>query len=251
MPYLNLHGARISYELGGRGATTIVFLHGGLIDSRLWDAQFGWFAQRARVMRYDMPGDGRSEARPEFSGVEDLYEILAALDIERPVLVGLSAGARIALDFAIAYPGLAERLVAVAPGLSGYTDWCFPEPAVEAIRDAIRRGDGERAADAWLALWAPVTGLLLTEFGRANAASLLSDIRLNDIDPPAIGRLGEISTPTLVLVGDKDLPDIRRIADVIATLFRTRASRSWRARIISRTFTIPERSTLASPLSWA
>ncbi len=33
--------------------------------------------------------------------------------------------------------------------------------------------------------------------------------------PPAIGRLGEIRVPTLVLVGDADAPDQLQIADTL------------------------------------
>lgn len=217
MPLLKLKEGTVYYEQSGQGAPTIVFLHGGLINSRLWDPQFSWFAQRARVIRYDMPGDGRSEAATEeFSGVEGLREILAWLEIEQTVLVGLSGGARVAIDFAIAHPEKTERLIAVAPGLSGYEDWTLPEPKLEKVREAIRGGDRDGAADAWLALWAPVTKARLSAVGRANAESLFSSVRLKDLDPPAIGRLGEISAPTLVVVGDRDLADIHRIADIIA-----------------------------------
>jgi 3-oxoadipate enol-lactonase len=217
MPLLKLKEGTVYYEQSGQGAPTIVFLHGGLIDSRLWDPQFNWFAQRARVIRYDMPGAGRSETpREEFSGVEVLYEILAWLDIEQTVLIGLSGGARIAIDFAIAHPEKTERLVTVAPGLSGYEDWTLPERNVEEVREAIRGKDRDGAANAWLTLWAPVTKAQLFAAGRANAESLFSNVRLKDLDPPAIGRLDEVSAPTLVVVGDQDLPDIRRIADIIA-----------------------------------
>jgi pimeloyl-ACP methyl ester carboxylesterase len=35
------------------------------------------------------------------------------------------------------------------------------------------------------------------------------------LDPPAVGRLGEIGVPTLVIVGDRDVPDIQRVADAL------------------------------------
>ena len=36
------------------------------------------------------------------------------------------------------------------------------------------------------------------------------------LDPPAAGRLGEITVPTLVIVGDRDIPHIQQIADTLA-----------------------------------
>jgi pimeloyl-ACP methyl ester carboxylesterase len=36
------------------------------------------------------------------------------------------------------------------------------------------------------------------------------------LDPPAIERLGEISAPVLVVVGERDLPDFRAMADLAA-----------------------------------
>ena len=37
------------------------------------------------------------------------------------------------------------------------------------------------------------------------------------LEPSAISRLGEIRVPTLVMVGDQDVPDMLTIADVLAT----------------------------------
>jgi pimeloyl-ACP methyl ester carboxylesterase len=42
------------------------------------------------------------------------------------------------------------------------------------------------------------------------------EAELEDLKPPAAGRLGEIGAPTLVLVGGHDRADIRAIADALA-----------------------------------
>jgi pimeloyl-ACP methyl ester carboxylesterase len=39
----------------------------------------------------------------------------------------------------------------------------------------------------------------------------------NRLDPPAIGRLGEITAPTLVIVGALDVPDVLESAERLAT----------------------------------
>ena len=38
---------------------------------------------------------------------------------------------------------------------------------------------------------------------------------MQELDPPAIGRLNEIKAPTVVIVGDLDMPDILDIANRI------------------------------------
>jgi 3-oxoadipate enol-lactonase len=216
MPLMRLNGRALFYERAGHGAPVVVFLHGGLIDSRVWDSQFDWFAKRVDVIRFDLPGDGRSEA-PDglFSGIECLNGVMTQLGIERAMLVGLSGGARIAIDFAISYPAKTEKVVAVAPGLSGYDRWELPHDQVAVVRAAIRAREGDRAAEAWLDLWAPVSKGALVELGRDNASSLFAGRQLIDLEPPAIGRLSELRAPTLVVIGDKDVPDIRGIGDLI------------------------------------
>ena len=41
-----------------------------------------------------------------------------------------------------------------------------------------------------------------------------------DLEPPALGRLGEIHAPTLVAVGDKDLPPVLETADLLVSKIR-------------------------------
>jgi 3-oxoadipate enol-lactonase len=214
---VNVDGRALHYERAGAGdSAPIVFLHGGLIDSRVWDPQFAWFSERADVIRFDLPGNGRSEPPAgSVSGFELLRAALTGLGVERAVLVGLSGGARIAIDFAIRYPESAGKLVAVAPGLSGYDRWSLPEGAIDAMRTNIEAGDRDGAAEAWLDLWAPVTKSALVPLGRDNADSLFRNIPLEELEPPAIGRLDELVAPTLVIVGDRDVLDIQAIADLI------------------------------------
>jgi pimeloyl-ACP methyl ester carboxylesterase len=41
-------------------------------------------------------------------------------------------------------------------------------------------------------------------------------VRPQWLEPPAIGRLGEVRVPTLVVVGDRDLADVQEIASRLA-----------------------------------
>src|SRR5688500_3428502 len=62
--FAEVNGTRLYYETAGRGLE-VVLIHGGLVDSRLWDEQVGTLSKRFRVVRYDLRGYGRSAAAPE------------------------------------------------------------------------------------------------------------------------------------------------------------------------------------------
>src|ERR671936_3184279 len=113
---------QLHYEVAGAGPP-VVFVHAGIADSRMWDAQFASFADDFRVVRYDIAGFGRSPLRGgPFCHWRDLVALLDELRIEQAALVGNSFGGRIALDVAIAAPERVSALVLVAPGL-GRWDW--------------------------------------------------------------------------------------------------------------------------------
>ncbi len=221
-PRSGTSAAGLHYEVRGSGAP-LVLLHGFSLDLRMWDAQVGWLARDHRVVRYDMRGHGRSaEAGAPFSHHEDLAGLLEELGLERAVLVGLSMGAEVAIDFAIAHPERVSGLVLASPGLSGYQ----PQGSFEwmgAVMTALQAGDARAATRAWVE-----TPLMRIE-GDPGADAAMRVIALDNwdvwtgdpslrrrLDPPAVGRLAEIDAPTLVLVGAADLLDTRAVADTLA-----------------------------------
>jgi pimeloyl-ACP methyl ester carboxylesterase len=113
--------SEIYYEITGTGEPTVVLIHGGLLDCRMWDEQFEMLAKTHRVLRYDAGAHGKSTLPPDaYWDHADLRELLKTLGIDRAVLVGLSLGGRIAIDLALENPERVEAIVAVSSGLSGY-----------------------------------------------------------------------------------------------------------------------------------
>src|SRR5215208_6198208 len=87
-----VNGARIYYEVAGEG-DPLVLVHAGIADSRMWEDQLMAFADRYRVIRYDMRGFGMTAMVDlPFSHHEDLRGLLDSLDVERAHLVGCSMG---------------------------------------------------------------------------------------------------------------------------------------------------------------
>ncbi len=107
------------------GAPTLVFLHEGLGSIELWRD----FPQRVAsrtgcaAVVYSRYGNGFSDVLREPRAVDYMHhealvvlpELLAALNVERPILVGHSDGASIALIYASAFPDGVRALVLESP----------------------------------------------------------------------------------------------------------------------------------------
>jgi 3-oxoadipate enol-lactonase len=217
-----VHG--ITYDVRGSGPT-VVLLHGGVMDRRMWDREADAWASRFRVVRYDLRGHGRSaDVTGPFSALDDLAGVLDAVRAQRAHLVGLSLGSRVALDFAIARPERVDRLVLAGPFPSG-AQVTETLPGLDSLMAAAGRGDVDRAAalaadmpafaaPAAKAEW--VRGLVL-----ANARLFRqSPTAERQLAPPAMARLGEVRVPTLVIVGDKDSRDVLAASDSLTRAIR-------------------------------
>jgi 3-oxoadipate enol-lactonase len=209
------------YEVSGTGEP-IVLIHAFSVDRRMWTPQIAILEGRYRVVRYDLRGHGKSEGpSAPYSPHEDLRSVLDALDIRKATLIGLSAGATIATDFAIAHPDRVARIVLASPGLSGHVP-STPLTWTQPVFKAAGSGDSEGAAR----LWADTPIMALRDdlsAGTTVRDLVMSNVRLwtyrmnpaQQLTPPAIGRLSEVTCPTLVILGEQDLPHIKEIANLL------------------------------------
>jgi pimeloyl-ACP methyl ester carboxylesterase len=220
--YAEVNGTSLYYEVRGDGPP-MVLIQGGNLVQEMWEDQLEAFSKGYRVVTYDVRGFGRSGAWGDpFRACDDLKGLLDVLDIERAHLVGLSLGGRIAVDFALEYPERVGALVLAGPGLSGY-DWSQSDQSwAEPVMEAVRAGDSARAAELWLdspymtpAMKNPDLAPRLRKLARANARIWVNQDSEEPISPPAIERLADISAPTLLILGDKDVTDIERIAGIL------------------------------------
>jgi 3-oxoadipate enol-lactonase len=218
-------GEKLYYEMAGRGPT-IVLIHGGLADSRLWDDQFKAFAKHYRVVRYDLRGFGKSDfSMGPLSHVEDLATLLKTLGIEKATLVGLSLGGMVATEFALEHPQTVERLVLAASGLRGYQG-IKNEQAIAVSRAAETEGR-EKAIALWMEHPFFATGKNSPAYQRRMRTMLSDNFRTWGPTPapivwtwptvPSIERLQTIDKPTLIIVGSLDFSSILAIADVLTT----------------------------------
>jgi 3-oxoadipate enol-lactonase len=213
--------AGLFYEASGSGEA-VVLVHAFSLDRRMWAPQIAALEGRFKVIRYDLRGHGKSEGpSAPYAAYEDLRSILDALGVRRATLIGLSAGAEVATDFAITYPDRVTRVILASPGLSGYVP---PTPLTwtQPVFQAAGAGDPEGAAK----LWADTPIMALRN--DLTAASTVRDLVMSNarlwsyrtnpvqrLTPPAINRLSEIKCPALVIIGEEDLPHIKDAARVL------------------------------------
>ncbi len=209
---------------------TVLLLHAGIADSRMWQPQVEVLeAAGYRVVVPDLRGFGERRLEPApFSNVRDAEE---ALDGPAAV-VGASLGGRVALELAVHRSDLVERLVLIAPGLPGW-EWSDDTRAGWAAEEAAyEAGDLETAAEESVRLWvdgpsrsreevdagfrAAVTRMVLRSYEMQEGAWEAGAREEDVLDPPVGSRLDEIRCPTLVLVGDHDVGDMRAIAAHVA-----------------------------------
>ncbi len=228
--FFQIGDAKLYYEVLGEGHP-VVLIHGGLLDRRMWDDQFEVFAQHYQAIRYDVREHGLSQGSGDsYFDHEDLYGLLSYLGIDEVVLIGLSMGGRIGIDFALEHPEMVRALIPVAPGLSGYIFSLSPEVRqnfnaayqerdfsqyVEVFQQA--RTDGpHRTPDQVDAGVREKVRMMASE----KLASYNFQRKVNSLQPPAINRLAEIQVPTLAILGTLDMPDISTIVDLLVEEIR-------------------------------
>ncbi len=222
--FAEVSGTKLYYEVIGEGYT-VVLIHAGKLDGRMWDDQVREFARHYKVVRYDVRGYGKSEMpQKPYSDVEDLCRLLKFLNVDKACLVGLSVGGKIAIDFALEHPEMIDALIPVAPDLSGF-NWSN-EKIIQGYQSILEtaRDEGEsKAVEMWLefslfaqAMENPAIAPRIREMVQENShVFLLNPLLRRPLKPPAIERLSKIRTPTLIIVGDRDVSDIKTITDTL------------------------------------
>jgi pimeloyl-ACP methyl ester carboxylesterase len=222
-----VNGARVYYEVAGEGEP-LVLVHAGIADSRMWEGQIAAFAERYRVVRYDLRGFGKSEmVEGPFSHHEDLRGLLDALGVERAHLVGCSMGGGAVLDFALEYPERIGNLVLVGSAIGGFRPDFGPPKEWDELVAADEAGDLERISELEVRMWVDGPGRSPEDVD-ASIRDLVREMNLIALkteaaelgeewepEPPASDRLYNIHAPTLLIVGDEDQPRIFAAADLL------------------------------------
>ena len=121
------------------GMPPVLFLSGGFGTMQNWDHVIRRLAEKYRVVRFDARARGKSGTSADYSvgaAVDDIGRVIDATDINRPILVGWSYGATIAVRYAAQHPEQVGGLVLVD---GAYPITMFDEAGKEKVRKQFRR----------------------------------------------------------------------------------------------------------------
>jgi pimeloyl-ACP methyl ester carboxylesterase len=195
----------LAYRVHNRDGSGIPMLlsHGYGATAGMWDSNVAALSEDRPVVVWDQRGHGSSDA-PNSSdqygedvSVADMKAILDEVDIDRAVLCGMSLGGYLSLSFHAAHPERVAGLILVDTGPGYRNDRARDEwnEWVQSFADEMEKGDGPPGATA--------------EYEQAvhehpEALPFVARTALAQRDARVINSLGDITVPTLVIVGAQD-----------------------------------------------
>jgi len=213
MPFVRVEDTRLFYRLeGDQGRPVLVFSHSIGTDHQMWAPQAADLMPHFQILRYDTRGHGASDVSSGDYSVErlgrDVLGLVDSLGIGRFAFCGLSLGGAIGQWLAIHAPERLSHLVLAN------TSPCFtPRSRWEERIYAVQRGGMAAIVDVamqrffsaeFLAGENPCTsGIRSVLLGTDPIGYLGCCAALRDFDHTA--ELPKITTPTLIIVGDRDV----------------------------------------------
>jgi len=210
---ITVDGGDVWSEDSGGDRPPLVLLHPGIGDSRIWEPLLPELTESYRVIRYDTRGFGRSPApKVRFSLLADLIAVFDHYGLDCAAMVGCSQGGGSALGLALEQPARTSALVLLCPGIPGYRWPEEPDEDEAEYERALHAADVDGLASLMQRVWAaagpnPETPAVMEQLRSAARAEICSG-DLQQQDPPVFDRLGELSVPTSLLVGDADFPPL-------------------------------------------
>lgn len=234
---------------------TLLFIHACVADHTLWDEQVAYFTDKGWCcLRYDLLGYGESIPSESYLSKESrspvkhhdhtasIAKAFLASDRERRqssngkfVVIGLSCGACIAIDFAISSPELVSGLVLCAGGVGGLdiantadedalfntVDQYMAEEDIENVArtnvriwgDGPQEDEGRLNADVRERLYNWCKTIATKEITKNGGSAIPQEDLKN---PPAARRLSQIKVRTIVAKGKYDESSTVSAMDYVA-----------------------------------
>ena len=233
MPAVQIDGVQLEYIEQGQG-DPVVLVHGTLGDYRSWQLQMDAFAERYRTIaysrRYHYPNECRGDESDYSAALhaDDLAAFITGLELESAHVVGTSYGAYTALLLAARHPERVRALVLSDPpvlplleqrpeGRALRDDFLTEvwEPAGELVQegkleDGVRVFvDGVVEEGAFDRFPTGVQNLIMD-----NACEFKAETSSpNFWTPFTCEDAGRVTTPTLLLTGDRSLEWLQAIVN--------------------------------------
>ena len=220
MPTIKVNDVDIYYEDSAPNDTqkpVIVFAHGLLWSSQMYDKQVAYFQKDYRCIAFDFRGQGQSQITKSGYDMETLTEdtlgLIDALGIDKYHFVGLSMGGFVAQRIALKRPELLLSLTLLETSADPEDPKNIPE--YRKLVKAIRWLGMKRVSKKVMPIMFGSTFLAdkLRKSDRKQWLTMLQSNRKGGVVKATMGvidrtgtyeQLGDITTPTLIVVGDED-----------------------------------------------
>ncbi len=225
MPYAQINGIQLYYELHGpENAEVIVLSNGVLMSTASWAYQTTELAKHFRVLLYDCRGMWKSDHPKEDYSMElhadDLAGLLDDLQIQKAHIVGISYGSEISMVFAIKYPQRTQSLIVsdgvsqVDPLLKAFGETWVSAAKLKNAQLLLETTKPLNFSEAYLVKNKELLGGLVAKYEQLDFEAFVRlmacffDLNITD-------QLKNITAPTLVMVGEEDILKTKRYSDRI------------------------------------
>ena len=218
MPQVKANDIKMYYEEVGSGLEPVVFIHGYTASRAHWmDTISRLPLDRVRAFAFDLRGGGRSDRPTSGHNIaqyaDDVADAMRNLGIERFHYVGHSMGGLIGMYLTLRHPNRLRTLTLVASVPSEGLH--LPEELKLALRNACSDGQKYWAFSLTAAARSLPEHMVQSYIEHYEACSeeSLEQSWESMKQASVASRLGEITAPTLIVTGDRDVHLAASLAD--------------------------------------
>jgi pimeloyl-ACP methyl ester carboxylesterase len=222
-PYTEVDGTQLAYRRWGTHGTPIVLVGGFIEPSWVWHEVGPLLGRSHRVYAVDLPPFGYSQRRGPFTlaqWTKLVRDFDSRLDIRRPVLVGHSLGAAVAVSVATQSPRTVAGIVLLdgdalpGGGSPGWLSHLLVPPWYTSIYRIATGWDWifrKGLDNAWGSSSPPFTKAFIDEWERpfrvSGTASAFASMLGQGIQGVSTATIAHVSVPRLVVWGSHDTVD--------------------------------------------
>lgn len=224
--FIEVNGLKVHYKMVGQGQPVFILLHGFGASLFSWHKVMPQLSTYGTVIAYDRPAFGLTERPLDWEGVNPyspeaqvdlVIGLMDALEIESAILVGNSAGGKVAFETALAHPDRVQALVAVDAavyGGGGAPAWAQPllrTPQIRHLGPLLVR-QIEKNGEAFIqTAWHDPTKITVETLAGYRLPLRAEDwdralweLTAASSESNLVDRIPEIQQPVLVITGDDD-----------------------------------------------